>query len=134
VSAPRVHASLNALPEVLAQAGGRRVLVLSGPSQRYVETARALLAGYEIGVFAGARRHVPEDVVKEALRAFDALGASAIVAVGGGSAIGLGKALRLQRDAFFVAVPTTYAGSELPASSPTQSFTRSSSRSTCRRR
>lgn len=68
---------------------------------------------FELEVFAEARRHVPEDVVERATLAFDAFGADAVVSVGGGSATGLGKALRLARSFFFVAVPTTYAGSEL---------------------
>ncbi len=38
-----------------------------------------------------------------------------IVAVGGGSAIGLAKALTLAVDVPFLAVPTTYAGSEMTA-------------------
>lgn len=51
--------------------------------------------------------------MERALRAFDGCGADAVVTIGGGSATGLAKALRLEREFFFVAVPTTYAGSEL---------------------
>ena len=41
------------------------------------------------------------------------LGADGCVAVGGGSAIGLGKAIALEHGLPVVAVPTTYAGSEM---------------------
>ena len=41
------------------------------------------------------------------------LGADGCVTVGGGSAIGLGKAIALKHDLPIVAVPTTYAGSEM---------------------
>src|SRR6185369_5282881 len=41
------------------------------------------------------------------------LGADGCVTVGGGSAIGLGKAVALARGLPVVAVPTTYAGSEM---------------------
>jgi maleylacetate reductase len=35
-----------------------------------------------------------------------------VIALGGGSAIGLGKALRLGHDVTLIAIPTTYSGSE----------------------
>ncbi len=62
-------------------------------------------------VFDGARVHVPLEVVDAAEAVLD--GVDTIVAIGGGSPIGLGKALRLRRDVRFVALPTTYAGSEM---------------------
>ena len=36
-----------------------------------------------------------------------------MVAIGGGSTVGLGKALRLAHEVRFAAMPTTYAGSEM---------------------
>lgn len=99
------------LAEALARRGVRRVLVLTGPSRRFVEPARAALAGLAPRVFDGARVHVPAEVVGAAAAALG--DADAIVALGGGSAIGLGKALRVAREELvFAAVPTTYAGSE----------------------
>jgi maleylacetate reductase len=64
-------------------------------------------------MFPEARRHVPEAVVERAQRAFDAFQADTVLSIGGGSATGLGKALRLSRSFHFIAVPTTYAASEL---------------------
>ena len=104
---------LESLPGLLTRANSRRILLLTGESQRHVARIRALLAGFEVEVYAGARRHVPEAVLGEARQKLDAFGADTIVALGGGSAIGLGKALRLARDVRFVAIPTTYAGSEM---------------------
>jgi alcohol dehydrogenase class IV len=112
MSEDRVHTSLTDLPDLLSRAGASRVLIITGQSQRYVERVRDLLANFQVGVFAGAQRHVPEEVVSDALRAFDVERPHAILALGGGSAIGLCKALRLERQAYFVAVPTTYSGSE----------------------
>ena len=43
----------------------------------------------------------------------DAAGATATVAIGGGSTIGLGKAIARRRGTVHVAIPTTYAGSEM---------------------
>ena len=109
----RIEASkLAELPEILEGQGKRRVLLLTGENRRYVDRALSLLEAFECSVYSGARRHVPENVVEAADRVFETAGADAIVALGGGSAIGLGKALRLKHSPYFVAVPTTYAGSE----------------------
>jgi maleylacetate reductase len=101
-----------ALPALLASVTARRILLITGESRRYVDRVRAALPGAAIEVFDGARRHVPEAVLRDAREKLGAFRADTLVTVGGGSTIGLGKALRLQHDARFVAVPTTYAGSE----------------------
>ena len=92
--------------------GLKRVLVLSTPRQRVLsDRVAALLGTRSVGVFDGARMHVPVDVVEAATKA--ASGADGCVAVGGGSTIGLGKILALDAGLPFVAIPTTYAGSEM---------------------
>jgi homogentisate 1,2-dioxygenase len=105
------------LPGLLARAGSRRVLLLTGPSRRHAEEARAALAGgsggFAVELFDGARRHVPETVARAARQQVAGFAADTIVALGGGSTIGVGKALRRETPELrFVAVPTTYAGSE----------------------
>jgi maleylacetate reductase len=112
MSAPPIALGLGALPGVLERLGSRKVLVITGPSERFVERVRPALASFDVSVFSGARRHVPESVLADAERALAERGADTVVALGGGSAIGLGKALRLAHDVHFVAIPTTYAGSE----------------------
>ena len=113
-SAPRIERrGLGALPELLAEASCHRVLVISGPSGRFMSRLTNVLHDCEWEMFGEARRHVPSTLVERARQALDAFGADAVVSVGGGSATGLAKALRLERTFFFVAVPTTYAGSEL---------------------
>lgn len=92
------------------------ILVLAS-SPRHVATVLPALAAYPTSVFAGARVHVPIEVVEAAEAALAEVAADVVVAVGGGSPIGLGKALVLRaaqagRALRFVAVPTTYAGSE----------------------
>ena len=57
--------------------------------------------------------HVPVEVARRAGEVAASVDADGCVAVGGGSAIGLGKALALERELPVVAVPTTYAGSEM---------------------
>jgi maleylacetate reductase len=57
--------------------------------------------------------HVPVEVAARAREAAAELGADGCVAAGGGSTIGLGKAIALEHGLPVVAVPTTYAGSEM---------------------
>ena len=64
------------------------------------------------GIFSKAMMHTPVDVTEEALAHAMSVGADSVVSVGGGSTIGLGKALALRTGFVQVVVPTTYAGSE----------------------
>jgi homogentisate 1,2-dioxygenase len=112
MSSSIVLAPLASLPDELRRLGTERVLLVSSStSRRYAELSE-LLGEFVVTPFAGARRHVPESVVVEARVALSASRADTVVTFGGGSATGLGKALRLDADVRFVAVPTTYAGSE----------------------
>jgi maleylacetate reductase len=112
MSAPPVTHGLDALSGVLERLGSRKILLITGPTERFLDRVRPALDGCAVSRFAGARRHVPEAVLAEAERALETSGADTVVALGGGSAIGLGKALRLRHELRFVAIPTTYAGSE----------------------
>jgi maleylacetate reductase len=102
------------LGEEVERLGLTRVLVLGTPEQE--ATLRAVadgLGGRAAGVFAGARQHVPVEVAGAAADRARELGADGCVAVGGGSSVGLGKAVALRHGLPVVAVPTTYAGSEM---------------------
>ncbi len=102
------------LAEELDALGVRRVLVLSTPGHAQFATDLAAPLGDRVaGVFAGARMHVPVEVVAEAAEAAAGTDADAYLAIGGGSTIGLGKALALRTAFPVVAVPTTYSGSEM---------------------
>jgi maleylacetate reductase len=57
--------------------------------------------------------HVPVEVADRAVELARTLGADGCVAVGGGSAIGLGKAIALRTGLPLIAVPSTYSGSEM---------------------
>lgn len=105
--------SIDHLGSYLVELGARRVLFLVSPRRRFVERALTSLSGLESAVFDGARVHVPRETVSAALGAADRLQADTVVALGGGAAVGLGKALCLQRELCFVVLATTYSGSEM---------------------
>src|SRR4051794_23325776 len=91
-------ADLDQLAARLKELGTKRVLVLSPPSRRHVDRVLATLGEFSPAVFDGARVHVPAEVVDAASAKLRETGADTIVAIGGGSPIGLGKALRLTHD------------------------------------
>ncbi len=102
------------LPEELAASGLRRVVVLTTPGQRALgDDVAAILGDRCAGVYDQAVMHVPIDTARKAIDALRTLGADGCVAVGGGSTIGLGKAIALESSLPIVALPTTYAGSEM---------------------
>jgi alcohol dehydrogenase class IV len=95
--------------------GARRVLVLSTPGrgEEHAREVAALLGDLSAGVHAGAVMHTPAEVTEAALQVVRDVRVDSIASVGGGSTIGLGKAVALRTDLPQIAVPTTYAGSEM---------------------
>lgn len=94
--------------------GVRRALVVATPEQAgEAQKIAAWLGDLAAGIFAGAAMHTPVDVTAAAMDHLKAHGCDSVVAIGGGSAIGLGKAIAWRTDCLQVAVPTTYAGSEM---------------------
>src|SRR3546814_17559418 len=57
--------------------------------------------------------HTPVDVTESAMEIVTTQQIDGIVSLGGGSTIGLGKAIALRTDLPQIVVPTTYAGSEM---------------------
>jgi alcohol dehydrogenase class IV len=106
--------ALARLPEELDRLGARRALILSTPEQASsaAEVAKALGARCA-GTYDKAAMHVPVEIAEDARRAARELGADCCVTVGGGSTTGLGKAIALTSAVPILAVPTTYAGSEM---------------------
>ncbi len=94
--------------------GARRALVLSTPEQKaQAEDIARRLGERCAGIFARAVMHVPIETAREAREEAKRLGADCAVAVGGGSTTGLGKAIALESALPILAIPTTYAGSEM---------------------
>jgi maleylacetate reductase len=106
--------SLKLLAKELEVIGARRALVLCTPQQVAIaETASSLLGAASAGIFSGAEMHVPIESARRARAYAKEVGADCAVAIGGGSTIGLGKAIALESGLPIIAVPTTYAGSEM---------------------
>ena len=94
--------------------GARRALVLCTPEQKaQAEVISSLLGPSSAGVFDGAQMHVPIENARRAREHAKLVEADCAVAIGGGSTIGLGKAIALESSLPIIAIPTTYAGSEM---------------------
>jgi maleylacetate reductase len=106
--------SVSRVAEEVAAQGGTRALVLSTPHRKAAAEALAERLGpLAVGVFAEAAMHTPVEVTERALAAYEQTRADCVVALGGGSTIGLGKAIAYRNDAAQIVVATTYAGSEV---------------------
>lgn len=102
------------LPAEAERLGLRRLLVLSTPEQAMLaEQVRQLLGDRATGAFNDATMHTPVEVTAQALEVVKAERIDGVVAVGGGSTTGLGKAIALRTDLPQIVLPTTYAGSEM---------------------
>ncbi|MBN9427353.1 MAG: maleylacetate reductase [Burkholderiales bacterium] len=94
--------------------GAQRALVLSTPEQQHqAQRVADRLGARAAGIFARAVMHVPIETAREARDEARRLGADCAVAIGGGSTTGLGKAIALDSGLPILAIPTTYAGSEM---------------------
>jgi maleylacetate reductase len=106
--------SIDQLPEEIDRLGAKRALVISTPEQSSaVRQVAASLGARVAGVYDKAVMHVPIEVAEDARRVAQEQGADCYVTVGGGSTTGLGKAIALVSSMPILAVPTTYAGSEM---------------------
>ena len=97
--------------EEVRRLGCSRVLVVGSPSR--AERVREALGPLVVASFGGAVMHTPVEVTERALKAVEEHAADCVVAVGGGSATGLAKAIALRAELPQVILPTTYAGSEV---------------------
>lgn len=85
--------------EELERLGASRALILTtAPQAADGRALAAALGDPVVGHFSGAEMHTPTTVTERALAAFRNADADAVVAIGGGSTIGLGKAIALRTD------------------------------------
>ncbi|MDP9901129.1 maleylacetate reductase [Variovorax ginsengisoli] len=106
--------SLGYLEREIELLSARRALVLSTPEQKaQAQMVADRLGSKAAGVFPKAAMHVPIETAREARDEARRLGADCAVAIGGGSTTGLGKAIAMESGLPILAIPTTYAGSEM---------------------
>ena len=103
--------ALDRLDAELARLGTRRALLVA--SKRLADDLAERLGDRHAATCSEIVQHVPVEVAERATTLARQAGADALVAVGGGSAVGLAKAVALELAVPIVAAPTTYAGSEL---------------------
>ena len=102
------------LAEEISAMGCSRALILSTPQQADLAEKTCIDIGpLATGVFTEAAMHTPVAVTCEALKTAEQTTADCLVPVGGGSTIGLSKAIALRSGLPQIAIPTTYAGSEM---------------------
>jgi alcohol dehydrogenase class IV len=106
--------SIRMLDAELERLGVRKVLVLSSADGlRRIDKNALNLGARSAAQFAGAVMHTPIAVTEKAMQTLAASGADGLLTIGGSSTTGLGKALALRTGLPLLAVPTTYAGSEM---------------------
>jgi maleylacetate reductase len=106
--------SVGALPDEVERLGASRVLMVYDLVVKDVAgDLMERLGPRSAGEFTDIQQHVPVEVVERARLAARDAGADCAVTVGGGSTTGFGKVIALEIGLPVVAVPTTYAGSEM---------------------
>jgi alcohol dehydrogenase class IV len=89
-------------------------LLLSTPQQVHqASRLKDLLDGKIAGIFTEATMHTPSAVTDKALAYAKSTNADSVISIGGGSTIGLGKAISIRTGLPHICIPTTYAGSEM---------------------
>jgi alcohol dehydrogenase class IV len=117
------------LPGILDDFGWKRLLLCTSPHLKESGSVEMIFSSVEenaVAVYDQAASHVPEAQVAEALALARENVCDVVVGLGGGSAIGLAKAVSYELTAWqpskhyavglaipTIAIPTTYAGSEM---------------------
>ncbi|WP_334011345.1 maleylacetate reductase [Burkholderia cepacia] len=106
--------SLAHLEREVLELGAQRALVLCTPEQHdLAQPIVERLGARAAGLYDRATMHVPIEIARDAQAFARSCGADCAIAIGGGSTIGLGKAIALESSLPILAIPTTYAGSEM---------------------
>lgn len=94
--------------------GVRRILLIAGAYESHLaDEVEQVLGGRVVGRYTDVVQHVPEAKAEVARQMARDLDAEATLTIGGGSATGFGKAVSLAVPIPQIALPTTYAGSEM---------------------
>ena len=105
--------AVDRLPDETGRLGASRALLIAGPPGEIPDRVAGLLGGRLAVRWEDVRQHVPADLARQVTDEARRAGADVIVSVGGGSATGLAKIAAVGTGLPVIAVPTTYAGSEM---------------------
>jgi maleylacetate reductase len=107
-------AARTGLADEVSRLGAARLLLITTPrAEPLARELAAPLGGQVAGVFTGVREHVPAEAAAAARGQAARIAADAVLTIGGGSATGTAKAVALTTGLPVIAIPTTYAGSEV---------------------
>lgn len=102
------------IPYEVERLGVERALLVATGSAAVAADDLARALGPRLAArFDGPVVHTPVTVTADAVAVAEEAGADGVVALGGGSAVGLAKAVSARMELPQIAVPTTYAGSEV---------------------
>lgn len=106
--------TIQKVPDELSRLGLSKPMLLCTPQQiGQAEDLKTILKGQVAGVFTEATMHTPFEVTQRAIQEVQTAKCDSVISIGGGSTIGLGKAISFQRGLYHLTIPTTYAGSEV---------------------
>jgi len=106
--------SLDRLPDEVDRLQAHGVLLVADPATKSVGDQLVEGLGHRLaGWFTDIQMHTPIEAVERARDVARDAGADCAITVGGGSTTGFGKAISLELGIPVVAIPTTYAGSEM---------------------
>ena len=108
--------ALAQVPEPAERFGWRRLMLCTSRSVRatgQIDVLATILGDSLVAVFDHVQPHVQDAQVKEALALAAENNVDVVMGIGGGSPIGMAKAVGFQLHLPIIAIPTTYAGSEM---------------------
>lgn len=108
--------SLAQVDEAVERFGWQRILLCANHSMQnngHIDSIKSALGNCLIAIFDHVQPHVQDVQVNEVLALVQERNADAVIGMGGGSPIGMAKAVGFQSHLPIIAIPTTYAGSEM---------------------
>lgn len=105
--------SAGQLAQEIERVGGQPLVVTTKGRRTLVDDLLVGAGLQDSTIIDVAVPQVPEEVTRGAIASAASTHARCLVAIGGGAAIGLAKAMALELDLPVVDVPTTYSGSEM---------------------
>ena len=106
--------SRRSLAQEAAALDSERILVVASEFEAHIaDELTEILGDLVVGRFSDVAQHVPIAQAEAAISQTRELNADTVLTVGGGSSTGFGKIIARSVDVRLIAVPTTYAGSEM---------------------